>query len=165
MSRVWQIRLDIHLGRAEHGLAIIGHWPSILKRPVDSSENPYAINQWLALSPAGPTHRSYGKFNHSVITVYPREIRGYRYLRKRRRSCRQKPSPVGTFPIGYGSDFIPHSANKTGYKVKLSKYLFHTAIWPTASRLFHRSTDIQRDRYLDNDLIVNMISRAYERRR
>ncbi|KAF4772587.1 hypothetical protein HAV15_012167 [Penicillium sp. str.  len=37
MSRVWQIRLDIHLGRAEHGLAIIGHWPSILKRPVDSS--------------------------------------------------------------------------------------------------------------------------------
>jgi hypothetical protein len=50
-------------------LAIIGHWPSIPKRPVDSNLSPYAINQWLALSPAG-------QFNHSVSTVHPRKIRG-----------------------------------------------------------------------------------------
>lgn len=59
----------------------------------------------------------------------------------------------------------PRVLIKTGYKMKISKYLFNTAIWPTVSGLFHRSTDIRRDRYLNNGLVVNMISQAYERPR
>lgn len=55
-----------------------------------------------------------------------------------------KASGVGTFHIGYGSDFLPPPREliKTVYEVKHLGFGFNTSIWPTVSRLLHMGTNL-----------------------
>lgn len=74
-----------------------------------------------------------------------------------------KASGVGTFHIGYGSDFLPPPREliKTGYEVKHMGFGFNTSIWPTVSHLLHMGTNLGPG---DRDgLSVSMIRRACER--
>lgn len=72
IQRAQAVGLKPYLGWAKHGLAIIGHWPWILMRPVDSNLSPYSTNQWLAL----PLRAPHIDLTENSITVSLRCICG-----------------------------------------------------------------------------------------